>query len=156
MPKILDLTGQHYGDLEVLFLVGSNGRGRLWHCRCVCGGETELITEILRDGKNHNCGDRRIHPNHHVHGMSRTPEYETFICARNRCTRVTNSRWKDYGGRGIKFMFTSFEQFFAELGLRPSAQHSIDRKDNDGNYEPGNVKWSTREEQRANQRRSKK
>jgi hypothetical protein len=64
--------------------------------------------------------------------------------------------YQNYGGRGIKFLFTSFEQWFAELGHRPLGE-TIDRIDNDGHYEPGNVKWSTRSEQNSNQRpRAKK
>ena len=64
--------------------------------------------------------------------------------------------YANYGGRGIKFLFTSFEQFFAELGPRPKGK-SVDRINNDGHYEPGNVQWATRSEQRKNQRpRAKK
>lgn len=88
-----------------------------------------------------------------THGCWDTPEYVIYRAARSRCTNPKNKRWADYGGRGIKFLFTSFEQFFAELGPRPSPKHSIDRKDNDGHYEPGNVRWATPVQQRANQRR---
>lgn len=67
--------------------------------------------------------------------------------------RVTFRRaWNNYGGRGIAFCFESFEQFFAELGPKPGPGYSVDRIDNEGHYEPGNVRWATRSEQRANQR----
>lgn len=79
-------------------------------------------------------------------------EYEAFLAARNRCTNPEHPAYKHYGGRGIKFLFTSFEQFFKELGPRPSNKHSVDRENNDGNYESGNVHWATKSEQNSNRR----
>jgi hypothetical protein len=85
-------------------------------------------------------------------GGAATLAYRSYNSAKGRCTDVNCKDYKYYGARGIKFLFTSFEQFFAEIGLRPSPKHSLDRINNDGNYEPGNVKWSTAKEQRNNQR----
>jgi hypothetical protein len=79
-------------------------------------------------------------------------EYQAYHSAKNRCNNPRNPGYKYYGGRGIRFLFTSFEQFFAELGPRPPGL-SLDRIDNDGNYEPGNARWAARSEQRRNQRR---
>jgi hypothetical protein len=78
------------------------------------------------------------------------PEQIAFRDALRRCTNPNVDNYKDYGGRGIKFLFTSFEQFFAEIGPRPEGM-TLDRIDNDGNYEPGNVRWATRSQQRQNQ-----
>jgi hypothetical protein len=90
------------------------------------------------------------------HGATRrgqvTVEYRAYCGAIARCTNPKNKSWSDYGGRGIQFHFTSFEQWLAELGPKPTPQHSVDRKDNDGHYEPGNLRWATRAEQNANQR----
>ena len=83
-------------------------------------------------------------------GDKHPPEYSTYYAARTRCNNPRHDKWKYYGGRGIKFLFESFEQFFAELGPRP-AGHTLDRINSDGNYEPGNVRWATREEQSGNQ-----
>jgi hypothetical protein len=86
------------------------------------------------------------------HGMTGTPEHTAWKGAKARCNQKKSKRFADYGGRGILFLFESFEQFFAELGPRPTPEHSVDRIDNDGHYEPGNVRWSTKSEQARNQR----
>jgi hypothetical protein len=87
------------------------------------------------------------------HGMSYQPEYQIYQTAKDRCTNPKSQRWASHGGRGIKFLFNSFEEFYAEIGPRPSKNHSLDRKNNDGNYEPGNIRWATRSEQQKNKRR---
>jgi hypothetical protein len=79
-------------------------------------------------------------------------EYCAFKDARRRCNNPKYVGYKDYGARGIKFLFASFSQFLKEIGTRPSDKHSLDRINNDGNYEPGNIKWSTKTEQNQNKR----
>jgi len=88
-----------------------------------------------------------------LHHKAGTPEYRSYSHAKNRCTNPQNLAWENYGGRGIKFRFASFEEFFAELGARPPGT-SLDRIDNDGNYEVGNVRWATPEVQANNRRTS--
>lgn len=80
------------------------------------------------------------------------PLYGTYNAAKTRCNNKNFAQYKDYGGRGIKFLFESFEQFLKELGEKPSKEYTLDRIDNDGNYEPGNVRWATRKEQNNKQR----
>jgi len=80
-------------------------------------------------------------------------EYQAWANARLRCTNPEHPNYKDYGGRGIKFLFTSFEEFFAELGQRLDGM-SLDRINNDGNYELGNCRWATKQVQAANRRNS--
>jgi hypothetical protein len=87
--------------------------------------------------------------------MARTPEYYAFFNARDRCTKPKNRAFKNYGGRGIEFRFASFEEFFAELGPRPQGTE-LERINNDGHYEPGNVRWATHGEQQVNRRRGLK
>jgi hypothetical protein len=88
-----------------------------------------------------------------THHITHAREYMSYSSAKSRCTNQKDTfHWKDYGGRGIKFLFTSFEQFFAELGPRPEGT-TLDRyPNNDGNYEPGNVRWATHSEQQLNRR----
>ena len=87
-----------------------------------------------------------------THGMKGTPEYSTWTGMLKRCRNPKHNSWKNYGGRGISVKFASFEEFFAEIGPKPSPDLSVDRIDNDGNYESGNIRWATRSEQRMNTR----
>ena len=92
-----------------------------------------------------------------THGLTRrngkrTPEYQAYAGAKHRCTNPNSRNFKHYGGRGIRFLFTSFEQFFAELGPRPYGLE-LDCIENDGHYEPGNVRWATSSQQKRNRRR---
>ena len=84
--------------------------------------------------------------------ISKTPEYRAFNGAKSRCNNSANPSYKNYGGRGIKFKFSSFEEFIDHIGFRPSDNHSIDRIDNNGHYEIGNVRWATDIEQARNKR----
>lgn len=97
-----------------------------------------------------------------VHGEAsrggKSPEYKTWVGIIKRCTDPKAKGWPNYGGRGIHICDEwrhSYAAFLADVGRKPSPRHSIDRIDNDGNYEPGNVRWATRSEQNSNQRRWK-
>jgi len=93
------------------------------------------------------------------HGQSkragRTPEYGVWRSMLHRCSNPTDLEYARYGGRGIKVCerWRSFANFFADMGARPSPRHSIDREDNDGDYEASNCRWATAKEQAANRRR---
>jgi hypothetical protein len=91
------------------------------------------------------------------HGKTGSPEYHAWSAMIQRCTNPKTKQYKDYGGRGIRVCQKwkcSFESFYADMGPRPSKAHSIDRKDNDGNYEPGNCRWATEREQKMNTRQN--
>lgn len=112
----------------------------------------------LVKGNTRSCGclhDETASKTHTTHGATRhgrrSGAYVSFLAAKRRCTDPHIIGYKDYGGRGVEFRFDSFGQFFAEVGHRPKGM-SIDRINNDGHYEPGNVRWATRSEQRLNQR----
>src|ERR1039458_5005472 len=97
-------------------------------------------------------GNRNVQ--HIQHGLSTHPLYKTWLNIRQRCNTETCVDYRDYGGRGITVdpRWDDFAVFLDDVGQRPSKQHSLDRIDNEGNYEPGNVRWATAKEQTANRR----
>lgn len=151
-PNAIDLTGRRFRKLLVLSRVVRPGRdGIRWLVRCDCGKEKLMRTEVLRHSKRTvACGC------HHykTHGLSRTTENTIWRGMTRRCTNKNDISWKYYGGRGISICkrWSKFENFLADMGKRPSRNHSIDRINNDGNYEPGNCRWATSREQHANKR----
>jgi hypothetical protein len=160
-----DLTGRVFGRLRVLRVVEvrllSNGRNRvMWLCECSCGAVRAVATDgLVRDRGTRSCGclnKEVVGANSYRHGGNGAPEYRAWVDMRSRCANDKNPRWKDWGGRGITVCerwLRSFEAFFSDVGPRPSPKHSLDRyPDNDGNYEPGNVRWATKQEQSRNRR----
>jgi hypothetical protein len=158
--RFRDLTGRTFALLTVLGYAGraKSGHGT-WFCRCRCGKLVTILAGSLTKGATKSCGCHRSKTTTErstKHGASHSKEYQIFNAARQRCENPKHIGYPNYGSRGIEFRFASFEEFFADLGPRPSDRHSIDRIDNDGHYEPGNVRWSLKETQaknnRANQR----
>jgi hypothetical protein len=136
-----------------------------WICLCDCDKNQQdrkekLVShQCLRDGKTRSCGCiSKENPSQKTHGMSKTPEFNTWWCMIERCTNIKHKSYKDYGGRGIKVCdrwLKCFENFYEDMGNKPSKKHSIDRyPNNDGNYEPGNVRWATCKQQSDNKRNS--
>lgn len=149
-----NLLGQVFGRLTVISRSNNDKwNNAKWLCRCECGNEKIISGQLLRNGEARSCGCIK-----RKHGQSNTPTYRSWMRMRERCCRPGDKRYKDYGGRGIIVCDrwrNSFENFFADMGERPSSKHSIDRIDVNGNYEPGNCRWSTTVEQRHNRRDSK-
>ena len=147
-----DLTGERFGNLVVTAAAGSKDGSRMWHCACDCGKAVTFATTDLQTARCRSCGCGRHRTKH---ARARSPEYGAWRHIKSRCYNVNCSEYPNYGARGIVMCdewINSFEAFFAEVGERPSALHSIDRIDNNGNYEPGNVRWATQTVQNRNKR----
>jgi hypothetical protein len=156
-PNFIDMTGFEFGRLLVLGFAGSKNNHKKWYCSCVCNRDKAFIVDgsILRQGKTKSCGclsGEMKSQRSRRHGMKGTPEYRSYSKAKSRCQNPNATQYEDWGGRGIKFLFGSFEDFYKEVGDRPSQSHSIGRIDNSGNYEPGNVRWEDKESQSNNKR----
>lgn len=157
-PAFMDLTNCVFTRLTVLGYAGTlQPKQGYWFCECSCGEIVVIRGQSLRTGNTKSCGCLKRDKWQKViktHGMSTTPEYAAYYAAYNRCTNPKSEKFPQYGGRGIEFRFTSFEEFFEHLGKRPSGDHSLDRIDVNGHYEKGNVKWSTLLEQSHNKQHS--
>lgn len=153
------IAGERFGRLiAIQCLPGSAGERSKWLCRCDCGNEPRIVGNSLRAGLTRSCGCLQrdaCRQKNSTHGMRKAPEYSVWYDMKRRCFDPKNKRYADYGGRGIAVCESwriSFASFYADMGPRPTATHSIDRMNNNGNYEPSNCKWSTKSEQAFNRR----
>lgn len=155
---MIDLTGQQFGKLTVLKLVPKehwiNKTGRAyWYVKCSCGSEQFLASsDNLRRRRTTHCGCVK-QQNALKHGMSHSPEYRAWSSMIQRCTNPNASGYERYGGRGIQVCqdwIKDFEAFYQSVGPKPSADYTLDRIDNNGNYEPDNVRWASKSWQTKN------
>ena len=150
----IDMTGKRYGRLVAIERDGSVELS-FWKCVCDCGYIGTFHGQNLRSGYTKSCGCLHREIVATAGGASNTPEYETWWHMILRCHDEKQTGYRRYGGRGISVCDSwrnSFDAFFADMGPRPSDKHSIDRIDNDGNYEPSNCRWATKKEQSRNTR----
>lgn len=163
MSNKVDRTGHRYGRLVVIREVEKEKPGVLkWLCRCDCGNEVKVRGMNLTSGNTTSCGCyniEKIKEAHTVHGHNTksgaTSEYVAWNNVRSRCHEVNSTSFKDYGARGIQMCQRwkdSFVNFLSDMGLKPTAAHSIERRDTNGDYEPSNCYWGTDEQQRRNKR----
>lgn len=149
------LAGTRFGRLVVVRPAGrsTTRNAALFECRCDCGSVTIVLKTELTRGHTHSCGCLRL-TEITTHGMTKTPEYAIWRAMRARTTNPERKGFKHYGGRGITVCerWQTFENFYADMGMRPSSKHSLDRVDNEKGYEPSNVRWATHKEQHRNTR----
>lgn len=144
--------------IEDMPSIKSGGQFRKFvKCKCDCGKEIVTLLQNLKSGCTKSCGCLRSEKSRKrmtKHNKCDLPEYDVWRAMKQRCNNSNNKFYYLYGGRGIKICkeWDDFECFIANMGLRPEGGYSLDRIDNDGNYEPSNCRWATSLEQAKNNR----
>lgn len=152
MSRIKDITGRKYGKWTVLKCCGmatSKDRTSLWLCQCECGNTAIVRRLTLTRGSSKSCGK---------HDKIHDELYKAWSAMKSRCYNAHNKSYRNYGGRGIEICeewkkdFEAFRDYVKVLPHYGEEERTLDRINNDGNYEPGNVRWATKVEQSNNRR----
>lgn len=155
------LIGKKFAFLKVItFSHRPKSKDSYWKCECICNKLTVIRASHLISGDIKSCGCKRLEQQKlkmtkHGGWLNGKPtvEYATWSSMKQRCTNSHNQRWENYGKRGIKVCnewFNSYPHFLKDMGKRPGKEYSLDRMDNDGNYEPSNCRWATAKQQANN------
>lgn len=170
----MDLEGQRFSRLVVIGFyemkrydsANHSSTKAVWVCECDCGTTKLCNSEELKQGRVQSCGcyAREVHSNRmklfgKTHGLTRTPEYSSYMSMLSRVASKDPHKKKYYGDIGVCDRWlgdNGLRNFIEDMGDKPTPQHQIDRIDNDGDYEPSNCRWATRSENMQNTRRAKK
>ncbi len=159
----LDLVGKSFGRLTVIEMIDPE-KGEIknfkknrtyWKCKCECEKERIVQGNYLVKGYSKSCG---CHTKERSYGQTKQIEYASWRSMINRCLDPKNEKYPDYGARGISVCDrwleknNGFKNFFVDMGSRPNKNRTLDRIDNDGNYEPSNCRWATKRVQSRNKR----
>lgn len=150
--RFQNLCGQTFGHMVVIEFAGTTPLGlSLWVCRCDCGKIKTVRGSHLKSGNTKGCGC--LIGKSRKHGMSTTSTYGIWRTMKTRCSNPKFKFYYRHGGRGIRVCkrWQKFENFLEDMGERPPGL-SLERQDNNGDYEPGNVVWATPKQQAANRR----
>ena len=157
----VDITGLRVGYLTAIAFHASTPKGVMWVVRCDCGREVLMEPSELKKqskkGIQASCGCKRretIGRRNTKHGQSAHPLYAVWRSMLDRCSLPTHHAWRNYGGRGITVCerWKSFPDFFADVSPTYAPGLTLDRENNEGNYEPSNCRWATRAQQTSNMR----
>lgn len=157
--RLIDLTGQKFGKLTVIKRVENNkDYGSKWLCKCDCGNEVIVFSNNIRRGNTQSCGCLFL-DSHIKHKLYGTNVYKVWDNMRNRCLNPNATGFKNWGGRGITIFkpwiedFQLFYDYVSKLPFFGENGRTLDRINNNGNYEPDNLRWATRKEQNDNKRK---
>lgn len=172
MKLLADISGQLFGRLKALEFAGKRGWHDLWLCECTCGVRKTVMRQDLLSGNTRSCGCLRKevwletrakqdlnNPNWRVkHGMTGTPVYDAYRLMMARCYNKNCDNYPLYGGSGVTVCdrwIESFDNFYADVGDKPSPEMSLDRLECAKVYSPNTVSWSSPEQQARNRKKSK-
>jgi hypothetical protein len=156
----IDIKGQKFGRLRAIKYLGWVKYSKVWLCKCDCGEKRNVESRKLRNGIVISCGCfhlERVTEASTKHGLSRSNEYSIWRGMFDRCTNSRKKGFENYGGKGITVCnrWKKFENFYGDMGPRPSKKHSIDRKNGKRGYSKNNCRWATPLEQMCHTRRNR-